>query len=64
MHDLRQVTGEVEMVPATMTYKEWAHKHGLDQPKPKKERKPAAKKAAPKKEAPKAPEKKTILIEG
>jgi len=46
-------TGEVEMVPATMTYKEWAHKHGLDQPKPKKERKPAAKKAAPKKEAPK-----------
>lgn len=23
-------TGEVEMVPATMTYKEWAHKHGLD----------------------------------
>ena len=51
-------TGEVEMVPATMTYKEWAHKHGLDQPKPKKERKsaakkPAAKKAATKKEAPK-----------
>lgn len=48
-------TGEVEMVPATMTYKEWAHKHGLDAPKQKK---PAARKTPKKAEKPKKVEKK------